>query len=116
MRPKTPKRIQPRRLLLKPNGRPVPSVLSLSSTKAMAGLDIVTAHAAAINDAPIPKLLDLLSTSPFPFPSIEHLTPPFFPKEGNPRRNGAGEAAGSRRFCTREVRTAAEAAEVTAAI
>ena len=72
MRPKTPNRIQPRRLLLSPKGSPVPSVLSLSSTKAMAaGLDMVAAAAAANKDAPIPRF-ELLEG----FSSMEHLTLP----------------------------------------
>ena len=80
MRPKTPNRIQPRRLLLSPKGSPVPSVLSLSSTKAMAGLDMVAATAAANKDAPIP-IFELLEG----FSSMEHLTFPALAIAGNPR-------------------------------
>lgn len=79
--PKTPKRIQPRRLLLKPKGSPVPSVDSLSSTRAIAGLDMVAAMAAAINEAPM-LTFDLLSGLET-FSSVEHLTFPFFPIAGS---------------------------------
>lgn len=78
MRPNTPKRIQPRMLLLKPKGSPVPSVLNLSSTKAMAGLDMVAAIAAAAKDAPLPIFELLLSF----FPSMEQLTFPFLASDG----------------------------------
>ena len=100
MRPKTPNRIHPRRLLLKPNGSPVPSVLILSSTRAMAGLDIVAAHAAASSDALIPTFV-LLSCFEG-FSSIEHLTFPFTAIAGNPR-TGDDEATMDG-LCTRTER------------
>ncbi|KAF7818390.1 hypothetical protein G2W53_023845 [Senna tora] len=77
MRANTAKRIQPRRLLLRPKGSPVPSVLILSSTRAMAGLDRVAA-AAAIKDAPIPMLVF------DPLFSMQHLTLPTLPFAGSP--------------------------------
>jgi hypothetical protein len=80
MKANTPNRIQTRRLLLKPKGSPVPSVDILSSTRAKAGLDMVAAHTAAINDALIP----LLFSSTVGFPSMEQLTFPFFAIAGKP--------------------------------
>lgn len=82
MRPNTPNKIQPRRLLLNPNGSPVPSVLNLSSTKPIAGLDTVNALAAATIDAYIPVFIPLSFFSGFP--SIEHLTFPLFAIDGSP--------------------------------
>lgn len=69
--------------MLKPKGRPVPSVLSLSSTRAIAGLDMAAVQAAAINDAPMP-MFGLLSSMEG-FLSMEHLTFPFCGIVGNPR-------------------------------
>lgn len=85
MRPNTPTMIQPRRLLLNPAGRPVPSVLILSSTRAMAGLDMVAALAAAISDAPMLIFESLSCTEGFP--STEHLTLPIFATAGNAGTN-----------------------------
>ncbi|KAK9057358.1 hypothetical protein SSX86_022193 [Deinandra increscens subsp. villosa] len=74
-------------LLLKPNGSPVPSVLILSSTRAIAaGLDTVAATAAAINeDAPIPNFdAAELSDVTAGLLSMEHLTFPILLIDGNP--------------------------------
>eukprot|EP00268_Persea_americana_P017814 TRINITY_DN1865_c0_g1_i1.p2 TRINITY_DN1865_c0_g1~~TRINITY_DN1865_c0_g1_i1.p2 ORF type:complete len:124 (+),score=29.90 TRINITY_DN1865_c0_g1_i1:394-765(+) len=83
MRPNTPKRIHPRTLLLTPKLSPVPSVLILSSTKANAGLDAVTAHTAAVSDAPMPTFLLVLHVEGFS--SEEQLTLPFLAIAGKPR-------------------------------
>ncbi|KAF2568983.1 hypothetical protein F2Q68_00024809 [Brassica cretica] len=53
IKPNTPKRIHPKRLLLSPKGKPVPSVDILSSTKAIAGL-LITAVKAAVAAAETP--------------------------------------------------------------
>lgn len=59
-------------------------MLNLSSTRAMAGLDMVAAMAAAIIDAPMHTFeLVLLSG----FPSIEHLTFPFFAIAGSAEKS-----------------------------
>lgn len=67
-------------LLLSPKGRPVPSVLILSSTKAMAGpaAAVLTAAAAAINDAAM-LLFELMATlkAAGVFSSTVHFTRPF---------------------------------------
>ncbi|KHL91137.1 hypothetical protein QW71_36395, partial [Paenibacillus sp. IHB B 3415] len=64
---------------------------------------MVAAQAAAINDAPIPTFeLLLLSSTEDGFPSIEHLTFPFFAIAGNPRTDEEGTAIIL--FCTTAVR------------
>ena len=69
--------------MLNPKGSPVPSVLSLSSTSAIAGpADAATAAAAAINDAPM-LMLDPMSL-PQGFSSDMHRTRPFFAMAGRP--------------------------------
>ena len=103
MRPNTPKRIQPRRLLLNPNGSPVPSVLNLSSTKAIAGLDMVAAITAAAKDPPL-AMFELLSF----FPSIEQLTLPFLASDGKAKTVEDGAPADG--LCTRLALTTDEAA------
>ena len=55
-------------------------MLNLSSTRAMAGLDMVAAIAAAIKEAPIP-----IFDSEEDFSSIEHLTFPLLPIAGRAR-------------------------------
>lgn len=82
MSPNTPNRIHPSRLLLNPNGSPVPSVVILSSTRDMAGLDMVAAHRAATSDALMPTLEAFAGSEGFP--SAEHLTLPFIAIAGNP--------------------------------
>jgi len=68
MRPKTPSRIHPSRLLLSPRLSPVPSVDIRSSTSASAGDDVVIALAAARSDDAAPPAGDDDAGAASPFP------------------------------------------------
>lgn len=81
MRPKTPNKIHPRMLLLRPKGSPVPSVLILSSTSAIAGPDTVAAQMAAIREAFMPVPVVPKGES---FLSMLQLTLPFVDIAGSP--------------------------------
>ncbi|KAM7278242.1 hypothetical protein ACFE04_005376 [Oxalis oulophora] len=74
IKPNTPSKIQPRRLLLKPKGSHVPSPDNLSSTKAMAGLDMTAEQTAAKTDAfiPIYRSVSLAAAAAINSPSNPH--------------------------------------------
>ena len=62
---------------------------------------MAAALAAAIKDAPIPNMLELLSFTEEGFSSMEQLTLPTLPIAGKPR---TGDENPRERFCTRHAR------------